>query len=65
MLGMFRLGKAGGAGLVQEWQVWVLWGKTRRVKIWLARFAGVRNGCEWLGEFGLGSFWLAWHVRER
>lgn len=64
-LGEARQGQAGQAGLVQEWQVGVLWGKVRCVKIWLARFAGFRNGCEWSGEFGLGLFRLARHVRDR
>ena len=34
-------------------------GLVRSGKVRLARFAGFRNGCEWSGEFGIGSFRLA------
>ena len=52
MLGMFRLGKAGGAGLVQEWQAGERFGWRVMVRLGAVLCGTVMYGLAWLARLG-------------
>ena len=58
---MFRLGKAGGAGLVQEWQAGERFGWRVMVRLGAVLRGSVMYGLVWLARLGQVTQGVAWN----